>query len=101
MANERQPTTLVRLEEVARNLERFITEEGTQMTTPLDDVCDLAVQWLDWTYNFLSARNLYHKKHTLKAALLQKMATQLLSESELAAIDADAEKQLVGLDGDS
>jgi hypothetical protein len=50
--------------------------------------------WLTWTYNFLSARKLYHKKHTVKNALLRKMAETLLSPDELERIDQEAEEKL-------
>lgn len=49
-----------------------------------------------WTLCFLESRKLYHKKSYVKKAILQKMAEQLLSADELAAIDAEAERQLAG-----
>src|SRR5712664_2392762 len=81
----RQPTSVARLEQ--------ILNDGNW---PDED--DDVFRWLQWTHNFLSARKLYHKKTALRSAILQKMAKTLLSADELAAIDAEAEKQLVDLD---
>lgn len=83
----RQPTSVARLEKLT---EDCLTPDVKQ----LEEI----QQWLQWTHNFLSARKLYHKKTAVKSAILQKMAKTLLSADELAAIDAEAEKQLVSLD---
>jgi len=79
----KQPTPLAVLEELINTRDNNGDEDVQQTTL-----------WLEWMYNFLSARKQYHKKHTVKNALLRKMAETLLSESELAAIDEQAEKEL-------
>jgi hypothetical protein len=61
------------------------------------DLADDVKAWLEWTYNFLSARKLYHKKARIRTAMLEKMAKTLLSKDELEAIDNEAEKQLGNL----
>jgi hypothetical protein len=86
----RQPTTLARLEELVQ--QQIDRDDG------LDDDTTNINQWLQWTHNFLSARKLYHKKHTLRNAIIKRMAETLLSKDELEAIDMEAEKQLGNLD---
>lgn len=81
-----QPTTLDRLNQIL-----------TDGNWPDED--DDVFRWLTWTYNFLSARKEYHRKHTIKTAILRRMAEQLLSKDELEAIDREAESRLEpGLD---
>lgn len=74
-------------------LEYLLTPEGKWTEDDEQDV----LSWLQWTYNFLSARKMYHKKARLKTAILEKMAKTLLSSDELEAIDNEAEKQLGNL----
>jgi hypothetical protein len=89
---------LKRLEEVTSKLGGWISEDlVVQDSVELEGLIDDAVQWLVWTSNFLSARKMYHKKATMKTALLKKMAETLLSKDELEAIDREAESRL-GLD---
>jgi hypothetical protein len=98
----RQPTTLARLEEVESKLYGWITEELViQDSVELDGLLDDAVQWLQWSRNFLSARRLYHKKRLVKQQMLERMAKTLLSQDELEQIDREAEKQLGNLDDDT
>ena len=79
----RQPTSLVRLSEL-------LTPAGKWTEDDEQDV----LSWLGWTYDFLEARKLYHKKTRIKTALLRKMAETLLSKDELEAIDHQAEENL-------
>lgn len=58
-------------------------------------------EWLTWTYNFLSARKMYHKKTAIKTAILKRMAETLLSKDELEAIDHQAELTLGNLEDES
>ena len=81
----RQPTTL---EELRRTIDKWTG-------TSVDE--DYIMDWLTWTYNFLSARKMYHKKARIRTAMLEKMAKTLLSADELQAIDNEAEKQLGNL----
>lgn len=55
-------------------------------------------EWLTWTFNFLTARKMYHKKTAIKTAILKRMAETLLSKDELDAIDHQAEVTLDGLE---
>lgn len=87
----RQPTTLARLQEISERLTAWHADEGIM---PDEVEFNDAIEWINWTLNFLETRKLYHKKAAVKQAILQRMAKTLLSESELAAIDAEAEKQL-------
>lgn len=80
----RQPTSVERLGQILND--GNWPDEG-------DDV----FRWLTWTYNFLSARKMYHKKARIRTAMLEKMAKTLLSKDELEAIDNEAEKQLGNL----
>jgi hypothetical protein len=86
----RQPTNLKRLEEVIATLE----DDGGDGYTAIEAVVADANAWLQWTHAFLSARKQYHRKHTVKNALLRKMAEQLLSRDELDALDKEAEDKL-------
>jgi hypothetical protein len=52
----------------------------------------LEYQWLTWTYNFLTSRKAYHKKQQLKKKMMMKVASEHLSEDELAEIEAQAER---------
>jgi hypothetical protein len=87
----RQPTKMARLREIEQRLTNWHAEEGVM---PDDDIINDAIEWITWTYNFLDARRLYHKKHTVKNALLRKMAETLLSPDELERIDQEAEDKL-------
>jgi hypothetical protein len=91
----RQPTTLTRLEELAESMTEYHAEEGM---LPPPSVFNDTIEWLQWTHSFLSARKLYHKKHTLRNAIIKRMAETLLSKDELEAIDMEAEKQLGNLE---
>src|SRR5437879_5771297 len=82
----RQPTSLSVLQKLIDERDN-VGDEDVQQTT----------QWLEWTYNFLSARKMYHKKARIRTAMLEKMAKTLLSADELQAIDNEAEKQLGSL----
>jgi hypothetical protein len=81
----RQPTKLERLRELA----------GLFEINP-DAQID-ALEWLQWTYNFLEARKMYHKKARITQAMLVKMSKTLLSKDELEQIEREAEAQLVDL----
>ena len=84
----RQPTRLTRLAELISNYQFKDAEysaEGGEI-----------VEWLTWTYNFLSARKEYHRKARIKSAMLERMAKTLLSKDELDMIDKEAESQLAG-----
>jgi hypothetical protein len=52
---------------------------------------DLTFQWLNYTYEQLLARKTYHKKQQLKRKLMMKVASELLSQDELEAIDTQAD----------
>src|SRR5205809_1115048 len=84
----RQPTSLKRLEEII----------DLRMDETSSDMEEDTEAWLRWTYNFLSARKVYHKKAAVKTAILRKMAETLLSKDELNAIDAQAEITLSNLE---
>lgn len=85
-----QPTTLKRLAELMDRLDNVSDAEHVDLLEELGDVN----AWLTWTYNFLSSRKEYHRKNTIKSAMLRKMAETLLSKTELEAIDAQAEAKL-------
>ena len=83
----RQPTSLTRLEEL---LEYLTAGEGELQYDKEHDI----IGWIQWTYNFLSARKDYHRKARIKTAMLERMAKSLLSKDELEQIDREAEGQL-------
>lgn len=87
----RQPTKLDRLAELT-NRQSDRADDYDE-----DNIEHDMAEWLMWTYNFLSARKLYHKKARIRTAMLEKMAKTLLSPDELQAIDNEAEKQLGNL----
>jgi hypothetical protein len=77
----KQPTNLKRLEEI-------ITDGNWP------DPHDHVFMWLQWTYEHLTERNLYHKKQQIKKRMMVKLATSLLSKDELDEVDKQAEEAL-------
>lgn len=51
----------------------------------------LEFQWLQYTYNQLTSRKLYHKKQQVKRKLMMQIASEALSQDELESIDKQAE----------
>jgi len=51
----------------------------------------LEFQWLDWVYNFLTARKAYHKKQQMKKKMMMRVASEYLSQDELEEIERQAE----------
>lgn len=51
----------------------------------------LIQQWLQYTYDSLYARKMYHKKQQIKRRMIMKVASELLSDDERESIDTQAE----------
>jgi hypothetical protein len=91
----RRPTTLERLQQIANEMETWHADEGV---LPESDVFDEAIQWINWTLAHLEGTKQYHKKRQLKLSIMKRMAETLLSEDELAQVDAEAERQISQVD---
>lgn len=55
---------------------------------------EVIIQWLQYTYDLLTARRDYHKKQQVKRKLLVRYAQENLAADELESIDKQAEDQV-------
>lgn len=78
--NGKAPTSLA-------GLSKLLKKAGAE-----DD--EVIMQWLQYTYDLLTARRDYHKKQQVKRKLLVKYAQENLAADELESIDKQAEDQV-------
>jgi len=83
MPRQKAPTNLKHLSQLIEKL-----QDSTADNTDLGEV----ELWLQWAYDFLTERKLYHKKQQIKRKMMIKLASEHFSEDELAEIDRQAEE---------
>lgn len=81
---------LEELMDLIPNIRKAVENGDDDFGSVLDEITSA----LDWTHTMLSNRATYQKKNQIKKAAFQRVAKQMLSPDELAAIDEQVNKKL-------
>lgn len=90
------PTKLDGLAGLIKKQEEFLAEYAETLEDEQEVDLRNMVAWLQWSYDFIVQRNLYHKKQTIKKGMMIKMAKTLLDKDELERIEQEAETEAGG-----